>query len=115
MLTATGSEDLCKQLHIDNIDDMTPHAIANFINNAFLEPMKVYQPLESLPPFEPTDSVLQLNEREVYQALALLKPGKASGPDGVPNWFLKEYAEILALPVCALLNSSFADQQLPSS
>ena len=36
------------------------------------------------------------------------------GPDGVPNWVLREYADFLADPVCSILNSSFAEQKLPS-
>ena len=47
--------------------------------------------------------------------LASLNPRKASGPDGVSNWVLNEYAEILAQPVCSILNSSFNEQQLPIS
>ena len=60
-------------------------------------------------------SVLQLNELDVYKVLASLNPRKASGPDGVSNWVLNEYAEILAQPVCSTLNSSFNEQQLPIS
>ena len=44
-----------------------------------------------------------------------LNPRKASGPDGVSNWILKEFAEILDQPVCSILNSSFAEQRLPPS
>lgn len=41
-----------------------------------------------------------------------LNARKASGPDGISNWLLKEYAEILAAPVCNVANSSYAKQQL---
>ena len=92
------------------MDRKSPTEIANFINTAFLDPMKIYQPLASLPPYDPNDSVLQLDELDVYKVLASLHPRKASGPDGVSNWVLNEYAEILAQPVCSILNSSFNEQ-----
>ena len=97
------------------MDRKSPTEIANFINTAFLDPMEIYQPLASLPPYDPNDSVLQLDEPDVYKVLASLNPRKASGPDGVSNWVLNEYEEILAQSVCSILNSSFNEQQLPIS
>ena len=35
------------------------------------------------------------------------------GPDEIPNWLLKEYAELLAFPVSKVINSSFKEQRLP--
>ena len=51
----------------------------------------------------------------MYSALLTLNPRKASGPDEVPNWLLKEYSDFLAKPVCNILNSSFDEQALPAS
>jgi hypothetical protein len=34
---------------------------------------------------------------------------KTCGPDGISNWLLKEYAEILAEPVTHILNASFKE------
>ena len=45
--------------------------------------------------------------------LATLNPSKACGPDEIPNWLLKEYAELLAFPVSKIINSSFKEQRLP--
>ena len=39
MTSATGSDDLCSQLHLDQIDVLDIQGIANLINNALLEPM----------------------------------------------------------------------------
>ena len=115
MTPSTGAKDLYNQLQIDDMDRKSSTDIANFINTASLDPMKIYKPLASLPPYDPNDSVLQLGELDVYKVLASLNPRKASGPDGVSNWVLNEYAEILAQPVCSILNSSFNEQQLPIS
>ena len=38
---------------------------------------------------------------------------KASGPDLVPNWFLKEFAPSLAEPVCAIFNQSLVQRTFP--
>jgi hypothetical protein len=38
---------------------------------------------------------------------------KAAGPDNIPNWVLKGFAHILALPVSMLTNLSFKKEQLP--
>ena len=51
----------------------------------------------------------------MFHFLKAINPGKASGPNDIPNWFLKEYTEIIPHPVCAILNSSCAEQQLPIS
>ena len=41
-----------------------------------------------------------------------LNPSKACGPDEIPNWPLKEYAELLAVPVSKIINFSFKEQRL---
>ena len=58
--------------------------------------------------------VLSVSESAVLVALKQLNPRKAAGPDCVPNWLLREYAEVLVEPVTAILNSSYKEQKLPS-
>ena len=53
-------------------------------------------------------------ERKSCRA-STLNPRKASGPDELPNWLLKEFAEVLAQTVCTMLNSSFREQKFPST
>ena len=43
--------------------------------------------------------------------LLKVNPSKSSGPDDVPNWILKDYAEIVAMPVRIILNSSYLEQE----
>ena len=107
MTPATGGDDIQSQLHLDAIENKSPKDIADFINTALLEPMQEYCPLEALPPFDPDSEVVNLSVTSVLLALLALNPRKASGPDGVPNWVLKD-------PVCPILNTSFAEQKLPS-
>ena len=42
-----------------------------------------------------------------------MKPGKAIGPDDIPNWVLKELSDILAPPLCAIMNSSLREAYVP--
>ena len=115
MIPAMPTEGIRAQLHVDGLDGKSNKDIANLINTALLEPMQEYQSLDSLPPVDNDSEVLTLDESSDYSALVRLNPRKASGPDGVPNWLLKDYAEFLANPVCVILNSSFAEQSLPLS
>ena len=115
MTSSSVPDDFRSKLHLDQIDDIDSHAIANFINNAFLEPMKVYQPLQSLPPFDGEFNPPSLSELDIYLALKKLNPRKASGPDGLPNWLLNDFAKVLAQPASTILNSTFAEQKFPSA
>ena len=49
----------------------------------------------------------------VYLSLASLNCRKASGPDGIPAWLLKENADILAETVTDTLNCSYAEGRIP--
>ena len=55
MTPSTGAEDLYSQIQIDDMDRKSPNEIVNFINTAFLDPMKIYEPLASLPPYDPNN------------------------------------------------------------
>ena len=49
----------------------------------------------------------------VERKLALIDPHKSSGPDEIPNWFLKEFSVWLAEPVCAIFNASIREGEVP--
>ena len=69
----------------------------------------MFLPLEENPVF------LEVPTYRVYDNLIHLNKYKAPGPDSLPNWVLKEYAELLAQPaVTDILNSSYKEQKLPS-
>ena len=51
----------------------------------------------------------------VLKKLIALNPAKASGPDGVPAWLLKENADLLAPVVTDILNCSYLEARLPQS
>ena len=51
----------------------------------------------------------------MQKVLEKLNPNKASGPDKISNWFLKEYPYIIALPIMEILNLSFYEQSIPTA
>ena len=110
MSPACGSEDVLTKLNSLYLDSLSPRELANKVNAAFTEPMKDFQPLVCPPSAKNTTSdVLQVSEFLVFNSLQQLNPNKSSGPDGVPNWLLRENADILARPVSFVLNSSFSE------
>ena len=42
-----------------------------------------------------------------------MSTSRAGGPDNLPNWVLKEYADILAFPITDILNTSFLECRVP--
>ena len=68
---------------------------------------------EEIPDY-PLDINMNLtNTASVLKKLKSLNPHKAPGPDDIPNWILRDYAEILAPSVSDLLNSSYKQNRLP--
>jgi hypothetical protein len=121
MTPSADTKNPIAQLHLENVEaDIQGVDLANRINNAFLEPTRIYQPLDPTTIERDLDhptvySAFELaTEMVVYNILSKLNPRKALGLDCLPNWLLKTYAEILARPICSILNSSLFQQKLPS-
>jgi len=51
---------------------------------------------------------------QVEQKLSNICSYKAAGPDGLPNWFLKEMASFVAEPICAVFNASITQGHVPN-
>ena len=56
---------------------------------------------------------ISTSELVVTAKLKEIGTSHAGGPDGLPNWVLKEFAEILATPITDILNTSFCDCKVP--
>ena len=108
--------DLVNLINVEQFSTLSGPDQANAINSAFLEPLEVYKLHESLAriPLEDTPKFLTVSEERVQRVLANLNQSKASGPDNVPNWLLKEYSDILAFPITHILNASYREQRLPA-
>ncbi|XP_077991091.1 uncharacterized protein LOC144445425 [Glandiceps talaboti] len=61
----------------------------------------------------PIANEIQITESGVYKLLSTLNVSKASGPDGLPNYILKELALELTPAMTCLFNQSLSNGQLP--
>ena len=59
-------------------------------------------------------NVLQVHEYDVFMKLKSLSASKSPGPNRLQPWLLKEFAELLADPICQIINNSFQQEKLPS-
>ena len=112
----SSSSNLISFLDIDELERSSMRVIADLINHALLEPLEEYclsNEIPKLPLEDQSPKYLVVTEYDVYKRLSHLNAAKAGGPDGIPNWILREYAEFLAYPVSIILNASFKEQQLP--
>ena len=76
--------------------------------------MKDYSPLaDSARVSAVDDDPIVVTEQSVARKLREVSTSRASGPDDIPNWVLKEYADILAVPIAVILNASFSEVSVP--
>ena len=112
MSSAVKDRDELKQsLQLVNGYSSAPDLV-KLINDAFLSPIQDFTPLsEDFYPGEeaPASPAFVVSSDVVYLKLAVLDSRKASGPDGVPSWLLKENADLLTPTITDILNSSFAE------
>ena len=109
-------EGLSNLTNVAEFSNLSLEEQASRINKIFLDSLNEYSlqfPLPKLP-LEESPVFPNLSEIMVHKALSKLKINSAAGPDEIPNWCLKEYSLILALPVSLILNASYKEQRLPT-
>lgn len=62
-------------------------------------------------PSVPDNRIISVDE--VNAKLVKINTNKAIGPDGIPNWILRDGASFLSGPVCAVFNSSMREGYVP--
>ena len=106
------------------LDDeiLTGDVLANKINDFFTSITNEIIPLQPEPienQFEFNECYIHpqfiIDEESVFNKLSDICVSKSLGSDGIPNWVLKHYAYILALPVASLLNASIQQQHVPTA
>ena len=92
MVPSADTENLIAQLQLENVEeDIQGADLANRIIDAFLEPTRIYQPLDSTIILNNLDQPTANGEfglatkMVVYNILSKLNPLKANGPDCLPN------------------------------
>jgi len=91
-------------------------ALADGVNRFFQGVAADLSPLDdsSMPP--PPDAVPDefiISLADVERKLSRVKVHKAPGPDGLPNWLLRDFSCHLAGPVCAIYNASVREGFVP--
>ena len=110
--------DVTSLLHnIDPVPNPDLTVLANTIKDTFLAPMNKFSPLDPQVHHatQHVSNPSTVTEHSIYRKLSSLNPTKASGPDNIPAWLLKENADILAPDVTNILNCSFSEARLPQS
>lgn len=112
------SEELMRSLQHISEESLIALDLANLINDTFLSPMQDFTPLSAesfqLSQDHSTEQPFVVSQHAVYLQLVSINPRKASGPDGIPAWLLKENADLLS-DTSDIINSSFAERRLPPS
>jgi len=104
------SGDLINHINVKEVENLSTHELANSINKAFLEPLEEYLlfcPIPRLALEKNLPELLEVSEERVWKILSKFNPFNSCGPDRIPNWLLREYADLIAFPVCRILNASF--------
>ena len=107
--------NVISQIQAEGIEDLNQIELVNVNNQAFLEPMEEYRLPQALPKLTINDelSIPEVTETRIQSLLEKLNPSKACGPDKIPNWPLKEYADLISFPVYKIINASFKEQRVP--
>ena len=116
LLGLSGKSDAVQTFANNNYDGDL-EALISDINqflasvSADLEPLS--QDIIPECPAEPLPDEYIISVDTTLKQLLSLKVNKAIGPDNIPNWFLKDFADTLAGPMCAIQNSSLREAYIP--
>ena len=92
--------------------------LASHINQSFVSITNSMHPLPELEDNEthttdPNRRKYHISEQDVCKELSNLKRGKASGPDNIPSWILKDFAPELSSPIAKIFNASIQECSVP--
>ena len=105
-------KDLRSMIRLDA--EISDEDLGNKINEAFISVMKDFSPLpEDFNLQTDNDEPITTSEETVAQLLRAISVSKASGPDELPNWVLKNFSDILAPAITIILNASFRECKVP--
>ena len=88
--------------------------LANHINNCFIQETANIRELSVQPTITEVPDKYRVTVDEVRLELSRVNPRKATGPDNFLNWILKDFSDILSLPLCSIFNASIEEAYLPT-
>ena len=101
---------------INTVADGDTQLFADLINSSL---QQVSSDLSPLPPecsIEVNDAANEyvIEPFEVFNKLSRIDIHKSPGPDGIPNWFLRDFAFAISEPVCHIFNASISKGIMPN-
>lgn len=113
----SGNNRTVDQLHIDGCGVTDPYRIVNELNSTFHSVFGRRGTTENtIEHFSLSSNVMQdinLNVNGIRLLLLRLDVKKSSGPDGIPNAFLKRYMDMISQYLYVLFNASLDQGCLP--
>jgi hypothetical protein len=101
---------------INSVASGDAQLLADLINSSLEEVSNDLKPLSPVYSDEtnslPFEYVVQ--PFEVFHKLSPIKVRKSPGPDGILNWFLREFAFAVSEPICHIFNASINAGVVPS-
>jgi len=92
-------------------------SLTDEVNEFFQQVAADLSPLDtimSLPQHEVLPDEFIIEEASVERKLSQINVFKSPGPDGLPNWILRDFCAQLAGPVCEIFNASVRQGIVPS-
>ena len=102
----------------NHVCDGNLQTLASQVNEFFQQVAADLQPLaaDAAPPqadFIPAEFII--DQEDVENKLSRINVYKAPGPDGIPNWVLRDFCPYLSGPVCAIFNASIREGFVPTT
>ena len=114
-LLGENCEDSSMKLLANSTANGDMNLLAMKINKTFQDVTADLPPLLEQPLSEtvvPEKFIISVND--VKKALSKIQVHKAVGPDAIPNRLLRDFAQQLAPPICAIFNSSIQQSYVPA-
>ena len=95
------------------------HDLPEVLNNFFISATAHIPPVDNdrltalRRSLGPVNDAYIVDELDVYYVLDSLKTNKSTGPDCISNRILRNLADVLAAPICAIINSSIREGIIP--
>jgi hypothetical protein len=90
--------------------------LADLVNESLQQVSCDLRPLSPTYIVDTTDADTQYSIKpyEVFDKLTRINIYKSPGPDGIPNWFLRDFAFAISEPICHIFNSSISQGTMPT-
>ena len=105
---------------MNTVADGEARSFAEMINHSLQQVSRDLTPLSpacwpASSTFDETSCITHIIEPfEVFNKLSRINVHKSPGPDGIPNWFLRDFAFAISEPICHIFNTSLSVGVMPS-